>query len=131
MGLSCYCGDTDGADWWWYGPQDEVPLATKRARKCCSCGEKIGVGDPARKVRRYRPPTEWEETRGMHGDEVPLADWYLCEKCGDLAESIADAGYCYSLGGGESLKDQIVEYRAEESLIRKQERIRAQESSNA
>lgn len=130
MGLSCYCGDTDGADWWWYGPQDEAPLTTKRKRKCCSCGRRIGVGDISRKVRRYRPPTEFEETRGIRGDEVPMADWYLCEECGDLAESIADAGYCYSLGG-ESLKSQIVEYRAESALIREQERIRERESSNA
>lgn len=130
MGLSCYCGDTDGADWWWYGPQDEAPLGTKRSRKCRSCGAKIGVGDIARKVRRFRPPTEFEETRGIHGDEVPLADWFLCEECGDLADSIEELGFCYNLGG-ESLKDQINECRAEEALIRHQEAIRAKQSSNA
>ena len=42
MSLFCDAGgyDTDGADWWWYQPAAEAPLATKRSRKCCSCGQK-------------------------------------------------------------------------------------------
>lgn len=112
MSLFCDGGgyDLDNAAWWWYQPADEAPLTTKRSRKCCSCGAKIGVGDTARKVRRFRPATEWEEIHGL-GDEARLADWYLCEACGDLADSIAELGLCYNLGGGESLKQQIAEYR--------------------
>ena len=36
MSLFCDAGvyDTDGAEWWWYQPADEAPLATKRSRKC-------------------------------------------------------------------------------------------------
>jgi DNA-directed RNA polymerase subunit RPC12/RpoP len=106
-------GDYDGGDWWWYPPADEKPLATKRSRKCCSCGKKVGVGETARKIARCRPPTEFEETRGIACDEVPMSDWYLCETCGDLADSLAELGFCYQLGNGESLKQQIVDYRAE------------------
>ena len=112
--MSLFCetdGDHDDADWWWYQPAEEAPLATKRSRKCCSCGAKVSVGDTARKVRRYRPPTEFEETRGIAGDEVPMADWYLCETCGDLADSLSELGFCYTLGDGESLKQQLKEYR--------------------
>jgi len=118
MSLFCDAGgyDTDVADWWWYQPADEAPLATKRSRKCCSCGAKIGVGETARKVKRYRPATEWEEMRGF-GDEVPLADWYLCEKCGDLADSLAELGFCYTLGD-DSLAKQIDEFRREEAAHR-------------
>lgn len=109
MTLSCSCGfDTDGADWWWYQPKDEAPLATKRSRKCCSCGEKIKVGDTARKVPRYRPATRWEETRGF-GAEMQLSDWYLCETCGDLFDSIYELGFCCNIGG-ESLKQQVEDY---------------------
>lgn len=100
--------DGDNFDWWWYSPDDEVPLATKRSRKCCSCGRKINVGDMARRVRRYRSATEWESIRGL-GDEVQIADWYLCETCGDLAYSLAELGFCYTLD--ESLQQQIDEYR--------------------
>lgn len=114
MSLSCEIdvGDGDG-DWWWYSPQDESPLETKRSRKCCSCGQKIRVGDTARKVTRYRRPTEFEEERGIACDEVPLANWYLCEMCGDLADSITELGFCYTLGD-DSLKQQIASYRQEE-----------------
>jgi len=118
--MSLFCetdGDYGDPDWWWYQPADEAPLATKRSRKCCSCGQKVGVGETARKVRRYRQATEWEETRGL-GDEVQLADWYLCEACGDLADSIAELGFCFHLGGGERLKQQIDEYRETEAAER-------------
>ena len=118
MSLFCDAGgyDTDGADWWWYQPADYAPLATKRSRKCCSCGAKVGVGETARKVLRYRPATEWEEMRGF-GDEVQMADWYLCETCGDLAYSLAELGFCYTLGD-DSLAKQIDEYRREEAAHR-------------
>ena len=119
--MSLFCDadgyDTDGCDWWWYQPADEAPLATKRSRKCCSCDKKISVGDTARKVQRYRSATEWECIRGL-GDEVQMVDWYLCEKCGDLADSLAELGFCYTLGD-ESLAEQIAEYRREEDAHRK------------
>lgn len=115
MSLFCAAGgyDTDGADWWWYQPEDEAPLATKRSRKCCSCGAKVGVGETSRKVTRYRPATEWEEMRGIACDEVRLPDWYLCETCGDLADSLSELGFCYDIG--ENLAEQIAEYRREEA----------------
>ena len=108
MSLFCDAGgyDTDGADWWWYQPAAEAPLATKRSRKCCSCGQKVGVGETARKVQRYRPATEWEEIRGL-GDEVQLADWYLCETCGDQRTRFRSLAFDNL--GGKSLKQQIAE----------------------
>jgi DNA-directed RNA polymerase subunit RPC12/RpoP len=115
MSLFCATGGDDcDLDWWWYAPSDEAPLATKRSRKCCSCGQKISVGDTSRKVPRYRPATEFEEDRGIACDEVPMTDWYLCETCGDLYESITELGFCCQLGNGESLKHQIESYRRDE-----------------
>lgn len=115
--MSLFCrtdGDYYDGDWWWYRPADEKPLATKRSRKCCSCGEKVGVGETARRVLRFRAPTDWEYTHGLAYEEVPLADWYLCETCGDLADSLSELGFCYHLGNGESLKQQIADYRRDE-----------------
>jgi hypothetical protein len=67
-------------------------------------------------VQRFRPTSERcnyiEES--IYGDEVPLADWYLCETCGDLADSLSELGFCYHLGDGESLKQQIADYRRDE-----------------
>jgi len=119
--VSLYCDIDDaprGADWWWYQPADEAPLTTKRSRRCCSCSKMIRVGELARKVQRYRALTEFEEMRGIACDEVPLSDWYLCEPCGDLADSIAELGFCYTLGGA-SLKEQIAEYRRAEDGVRR------------
>ncbi len=113
MSLSCDSGD-DGdygdSDRWWYNPLPESPLDTRRSRKCISCADKIKVGDIARKVCRYRNATEFEQDRGIANDEVPMSNWYLCEKCGDLASSLEELEFCYSLGD-ESLQSQIAEYR--------------------
>jgi hypothetical protein len=114
VSLYCDAGYEGDGDWWWVGPYPEKPLATKRSRKCCSCKSKISVGDVARKVERYRPPSEFEETRGIASDEVSMANWYLCEACGDLADSLSELKFCYTLGK-ESLKQQIREYREEEA----------------
>lgn len=118
--MSIYCDtghdDDGGGDWWWMTPSKEATLTTKRSRKCCSCREKISVGDMTREVRRFRHPTEREEMR-IASDEIKLASWYLCEACGDLADSLAELDFCYSLGD-ESLKKQIADYRSEEEDFR-------------
>lgn len=112
MGLSCGSSDvdTDGFDWWWCWPREEKSLATKRFRKCCSCGARIEPGQTCQPVYRYRPPASEIEDR-IHGEEVSMANWYLCEKCGDIALSLDEAGYCFELGNGESIAAQITEYR--------------------
>lgn len=118
MGISFDSGyDGDGADWYWESNFQYYPLKTKRSRKCCSCSEKISVGDEAMIVHRHRPPNEDIEER-IYGDEVPITTWYLCEKCGDLALSLKELGFCFTLGD-ESIKDQIKEYRAEEAEWKK------------
>jgi hypothetical protein len=111
MSLSCDSGDfdSDGCDWWWLWNRDSKPLATKRSRKCCSCGSKIMVGDTTSMIERYRPPSSDIE-ESINGDEVAMAPWFLCETCGDLALSLDELGFCFELGT-DSLKDQIKEYR--------------------
>jgi hypothetical protein len=122
MGLFCDSGfDSDGFDWWWqWDRSDAVPLATKRSRKCCSCGEKIKVGEPAVTINRLRNPvTEVEERIYGEDGEVYMADWHLCDKCNDLALSLDELGFCFELGNGESLQRQIDDYRREEQASRR------------
>ncbi len=111
MSISCASNsfDSDGCDWYWYWHCEPITLQTKRGRKCCSCGEKIKVGDTASRVERFRGPNNDIE-EAIYGDKVELAPWYLCETCSDLALSLDELGFCFDLGG-ESLKDQIKEYR--------------------
>lgn len=113
--MSIYC-PTDGesdCDWYWeYGSGDGKPLDRKRSRRCCSCKARIAIGELAEVVRRYRGPGNDIEER-IYGDEVPLSDWFLCETCNDLALSLDELGFCFELGG-DSLKQQIAEYRQEQ-----------------
>ena len=50
-----------------------------------------------------------------------MADWYLCETCGDLSDAVIELGFCYSLGD-QSLKQQstiIVRRQHERSRSRR------------
>jgi hypothetical protein len=102
----CSCDDFMDGDWWWEAPS-EHPLATKRHRKCCSCGGRIAVGDRAVEFPRYRLPRNDVEAR-IHYDQVPLASWWMCEACGDLFWSLSELGFCIVLP--ESMPDLVKEY---------------------
>ncbi len=120
MALSCECSYSGWWEWYWETPaEDEYfkPLATKRSRYCASCKEKIVVGEDCTKIQRWRPPKDeppYIEER-IYGDEVPLAPWYLCEKCSGLSLALNELGFCYTLGD-ESLKQQIAEYNQAASV---------------
>ena len=112
MSLSCSTDyDYDDYDWWLEWTRKEIQLPTKRGRKCCSCKSKINPGDVCSPLFRYRRPNDEIEER-IYGDEVSLSNWYLCEKCNDLALSLDELGYCFELNG-ESIQKQIDEYRKE------------------
>lgn len=111
MGLTCECGDFD-SDWYWQDVSDYKPLNTKRSRKCCSCGDKIRPGDTCISFDRYRAPSEranYIEER-IYGDEVPLPDWFMCERCADLFNSLSELGFC--IGLGQDMRELAREYAA-------------------
>jgi hypothetical protein len=114
MSLSCSFdgGDYDGAEWRWLYTLEHKPLRTKRGRKCCSCEAPINPGDLSLEVERYRGPNHDIE-ESIYGDEVPLASWFMCETCGDLALSLHELKFCFDLD--TPLKDQIKEYREQEA----------------
>lgn len=118
MSLSCSCESYD-ADWYYSPPDDFTTLATKRSRKCCSCGAKVSPGDTVMEFTRWRAPSDRcnyiEEA--IFGDEVPLAPWFMCETCGGLFLAVDDLGMCCDIG--ENIAHQIKEYRAEEEAYRK------------
>lgn len=97
MGLTCSC------DYDYYEPGmtiwceigEYAPLSTKRSRKCCSCKEKISVGDTCCEIPRYKVPESDIEER-IYGEdgEVPKASAYMCERCADLLFSLKELGYC-------------------------------------
>lgn len=103
MVLMCSCDfDPEPGMRLWEDPKDYTTLATKRSRKCCSCGCRINVGDTCAEVRKLKVPESEIECR-IYGEEgeVPLASEYMCERCAGLAFSLDDLGYC-----GQPWEDQ-------------------------
>ena len=94
MSLSCECYGDD-ADWY-YAPQEVAPLSTKRSRKCCSCKERIAVGDDAMAFTRWRTPNYDSVAERIYGEggEEPLATWFMCDRCAGLYESLSGLGFC-------------------------------------
>ena len=105
MGLSCSC-DEDG-DIWYYGPDDFTTLQTSKRKRCASCRELISIGAPCLKFDFFRSPVTDVEER-IYGETVPMADRFLCEKCGEIYLNLDDAGYCYSFG--DDLRANLREY---------------------
>ena len=113
MGLSCSCDDYDGDGWYFYEPKDYAPLATKRSRKCCSCKARIAVGDLSVMFERQKQAgydTVEEKIYG-EGGEIPMAPWFMCERCGGLYMSVSDLGFCCDIE--EDIATQIREYMEE------------------
>ena len=110
--MSLSCNYDSGADYVWCFMliDGQSPLTTKRSRKCCSCNTKISIGNLCQAVRRNRPAKDVIEERIYGDDEIPMTNWYLCETCSDLAVSLKELGFCFTLGN-ESLKQQIITYR--------------------
>lgn len=100
--LSCYCDYGDDADWWFIDTEGVAPLATKRMRRCCSCKDRIAVGDDCKAFTRWRnigysDPEVLVRIYG-EGGEYPLPAWYLCDRCAGLYESLDGLGFCNLLG---------------------------------
>ena len=108
--LSCSCGDDD-AEWWYDDTPEVMPLATKRMRRCCSCKDRISVGEDCRRFARWRQVNEYSDPPvvvSIYGDEFPLPAWYLCDRCAGLYESLDGLGYCDLLG--QDLRSVCREY---------------------
>lgn len=109
MSLSCSCGDFDPFEvsWYWYGPDNYTTFNRKRRVRCSSCNELINIGSACTKFPRYRVTHNDIEER-IHGEEIQLAPYFMCEKCSDLWFSLDELGFC--CGPDESMADMVEEY---------------------
>ena len=109
MPLSCYCDDDD-AEWYWFSPPGYV-AAPQRRKRCKSCGDLIGAGATAAEYQRARGPShEIEERIYGAGPDIPMASWWLCERCADIAFSLEDLGFCVS--PCDDMREMLREYQA-------------------
>ncbi len=100
--LSCSC-DNDDAEWFYDDTKEVAPLATKRMRRCCSCKERISVGDDCKPFPRWRNVSDYSDPEVLvriygEGGEFALPTWYLCDRCAGLYESLDGLGFCGMLG---------------------------------
>ena len=107
MSLSCGCDSWgDDAAWYWNGERFEA-LVGKRSVRCKACKTLIKPGIECWHLDRFREPrTDFEER--IYSDEVPLAAWHLCERCGDIYSSLTELGFC--VNPEESMDAQLAEY---------------------
>jgi len=106
--LSCDCDYGDDAEWWFDDTKEVAPLTTKRMRRCCSCKDRIAVGDDCKPFIRWRNADCDSVEYHIHGEEIPLPTWYLCDRCAGLYESLDDLGFCGLLG--QDLREMCREY---------------------
>ena len=110
MPLSCSCGDSDDWAWTYQPPVRYTTFPILRRRKRCSCGDLIKPGEQVAMFECSRPPRSDIEER-IYGEEVPIADKWLCERCSDLYFSFAELGYC--VGPDENMLELVEEYADE------------------
>lgn len=96
MALSCSCDfePEPGAKCWLAGEDfSKMPLLSRRKR-CCSCNHLLEPGSEVVKIARNKIPETDVEVK-IYGEdgEIPLATWYLCEKCGEIYLTLAEIGY--------------------------------------
>lgn len=103
--LSCSC-DFDSEKWYCY-PEDFETFNKKRRKRCCSCGKLIDIGSGCVRFLYYREPLTDIEERIM-GDEVQLADQFMCQKCGEIYFNLTELGYCINLG--DEMTELMSEY---------------------
>ena len=111
MSLSCSC-DSE-YDWYFDPPKDYTIFPLNGRRKRCTCGILIEHGATCIKFRCWRTPKDDIE-ESIHGEEVPMADKWLCERCADLYFSFYELGY-ECVQPGESMVDLAEEYADEKS----------------
>lgn len=125
MSLSCFC-DNDDADWYFTGADDFSILATKRSRKCCSCGTTLKPGSEVVRFERFRHPAygSIEEKIVGEGNEIYMADWFMCEECGGLYMALSELKFCFDFGR-DDMRDLAKEYGAmqREDLARKRAKL--------
>jgi hypothetical protein len=111
MPLSCECDYDENCDWYFDRPEDYSTLDSKRRRRCCSCKELIDVGATVLSFERWRTPQceSIEEKIYGEGENVPLAPWIMCERCGDIYFSLGELGFCVNLD--ESMLALLSEYQ--------------------
>lgn len=109
MSLSCSCYDGDDYKWFFTYCPDFTNFKGKRRKRCCSCKALINIGDEVVGFERFRyPASEVEQKIFGDGNKIKIADWWMCEKCGEIFLNLDALGYCIDLS--EPMTELLKEY---------------------
>jgi len=106
--LGCYCAEPVGTDWYYFEPDDFSVFENDRGKSCKSCQKKIAKGEICLRFPRGRATKSFSVEEIIYGDAKRLADYYVCEKCGEIWFNLTELGYCLRLG--DNFKEALVEY---------------------
>lgn len=114
--LSCSSvyDDDSGDGWYYYPPHDFSTFRRKKRKRCCSCGQFIEIGAQSVSFDRYRSSRSDIEER-IYGDEVSLADFFMCESCGEIYFNLSSIGYEIQLG--DNMLNLLLEYQKMTSFV--------------
>lgn len=97
--LICECYESG----WYYNessnPFDFTLFDKKRRKRCVSCKNLINKNSLCLKFWVQRRPYSYIE-EDIYGDEVPLANRFLCETCGEIYLNLSDTPHFPSLSFG-------------------------------
>lgn len=113
MELSCICPYDDlDAPWYYYAPDDFSTFKLFRSKRCVSCGCLVSYGSLVLVFPRFRfAYTDIEEKIYGHGNEIPLASWFMCESCGEIFLNLTEIGYCFQLCKNMDMPGSLKEYQ--------------------
>lgn len=110
MSISCSCDDFDyeAGDWWCERATDYESMPQRQRRKrCCSCNKLLDTGETVLRFNRWRGPLNDIEY-DIHGDEVPMAPFFMCEECGEIYDNLSATGMC--IGFDDSMRENLRQY---------------------
>ena len=100
------CSHEEGS-WYYYHPDKFGLFQQDKRKRCCSCHKLININDQCVEFIRCRE-TRSDVEEKIHGDEVPLASYFMCEKCGEIYFNLSNIGYCICLG--DNMNELLSEY---------------------
>lgn len=104
--LSCSC-DYEDDNWYYYHPSNFTIFRWKRRKRCCSCNKLICTNSICVEFNRYRQSKCVIEEK-IHGGEISLASYFMCEKCGEIYFNLSELNYCIYLG--DDMRQLLSEY---------------------
>lgn len=115
-GVNCSCGDWDGEGVGFHESEDYINFQGigkhNQRKRCCSCKDLISIGDTCIEFKRFRYPDQDNEIEcNIYPDdyEIPLATWFMCEKCGDTYCALISMGHCFGIDS--NMQEELKEYR--------------------